>query len=139
MASRRWFSYMDNQNNRYALELQESDGELESFEDSVGFNPTFLPAEPPFPSRPPSGFHPRTLSIISIDGANTRRRIVVGRLALWTRLSVQGGFIFDRSRNAFWTVLRGYHEQYPLAPQFALDTGSIDGDSTGPRSDPNTI
>jgi hypothetical protein len=130
---------MDNQNNRYALELREADGELESFEDVIGLNPIFLPAEPPFPSRPPFGFKPRTLSIISRDGVSIRRRIVVGRLALWTRLSISGGFIFDRPTGTFWNVLRGYHEEYPLAPQFDRDTGMIDGDAAGPRADPNTI
>jgi hypothetical protein len=139
MASRRWFVYMDNQNNRHALELQEQDGELEAIQDGGSFEPIFLPAETPFPSRPPSGFRPRTLSIISRDSANTRRRIVVGRLGLWTRLSVQGGFLLDRPRGAFWIVLRGYHEQYPLAPQFDLDTGLTDNDLFGPRVDQNAI
>lgn len=120
------FSYMCDDNIRYAIAIDESNGKARFFLDGQGFFDLFLPAETPFPSKPPKRFFPRTISAINLTDRNIKRRFVCGRKSVFMLAARNGGFINTPSEG-FWSISGAYNEQYPLTSQYELDTGLNDG------------
>lgn len=128
-----WRSYMDDLNNRYAIFIDESNAKSTLFNlNDVEIGVAFLPAEAPFPMRAPTQFKPRYISMVNFSGNGQRRNFAIGRRGVFNQIIYNGGYLTD-GNGAIWVPLRCYNEQYPLVPQYDLDTGLNDGTLLGPR------
>lgn len=129
----RYFSYMCDDNIRYAIAIDESNGKAKYISDVTPSSELFLPAETPFPGKPPKRFFPRTISCVNLGNPNLKRRFVCARKSVFLRAARDGGFI-ETVPEGYWAITGAYNEQYPLTPQYQIDTGLTDGTPLSERA-----